>query len=347
MRSRRLLPAAVAVFAAALGLALPPPPASAQFFNERDDKYVLLGLKRAKQAFDVARADHQRKQELFDQGILSKEELDQAARALSEAEVNYQQSLLAVVFSEQYVAVRGAVKQRDAAGRARVRLTLENTAAGGAELHQLTGVEDELFRALAPDRVRDVYGSRESTHLAAECARGGFHVLGFGRVLEIVDEAGRPAAPGVPGRVLVTDLTNKAMALVRYENGDVASWSTDRAPCACGLPFPRLERVHGRTSDFLSTPSGRRIHGEWFTHLFYGRAGVARFQVHQTALDRVEVRTVGPATEADLRPVLDAMRGALGTGVVVAWRAVDEIPPTKAGKHRFTLSDVPFLPSRP
>ncbi|MFN7941055.1 MAG: NEW3 domain-containing protein [Thermoanaerobaculia bacterium] len=159
MRFRRLLPAAVAVLATALGLALATPPAGAQFFNERDDKYVLLGLKRAKQAFDVARADHQRKQDLFDQGFLSKEELDQAARALSEAEVNYQQSLLAVVFSEQYVAVRGAVKQRDAAGRARVRLTLENTAAGGAELHQLTGVEDELFRALAPDRVRDVYVS--------------------------------------------------------------------------------------------------------------------------------------------------------------------------------------------
>ncbi|MFO0931729.1 MAG: phenylacetate--CoA ligase family protein [Planctomycetota bacterium] len=202
---------------------------------------------------------------------------------------------------------------------------------------------ERAFRA----PVRDVYGSRESTHLAAQCAHGGYHVLGAGRVVEIVDDAGAPAAPGLPGRVLVTDLTNRAMALVRYENGDVASWAPEGAPCPCGAPFPRIERVHGRTSDFLTTPGGRRIHGEWFTHLFYGREGVAKFQVHQRSRTRVEVRTVGPATEEALAPVLAAIRGAMGPEVVVAWERVDAIPLTKAGKHRFTLSDVPFLPDAP
>jgi len=202
---------------------------------------------------------------------------------------------------------------------------------------------ERAFRA----PVRDVYGSRESTHLAAQCAHGGFHVLGFGRVVEVVDDAGAPAGPGVAGRVLVTDLTNRAMALVRYENGDVASWAREDGPCPCGAPFPRLERVLGRTSDFLTAADGRRIHGEWFTHLFYGRTGVARFQVHQRSPARVEVRTVGPATDADLAPVLAAIRGALGPEVTVAWERVDAIPLTKAGKHRFTLSDVPFLPTRP
>ena len=85
----------------------------------------------------------------------------------------------------------------------------------------------------------------------------------------------------------------------------------------------------------------------WFTHLFYGREGVAKFQVHQRSLGRVEVRTVGPATEADLAPVLAAIRGAMGPEVVVAWERVEAIPLTKAGKHRFTLSDVPFLPGAP
>lgn len=204
---------------------------------------------------------------------------------------------------------------------------------------------DRIERAFdAP--VRDVYGSRESTHLAAQCGHGGFHVLSFGRVIEIVDDEGRPAAPGEPGRVLVTDLHNRAFGVVRYENGDVASWNPDGWPCPCGCPFPRLQRVHGRTSDFFTTPAGKRIHGEWFTHLFYGRTGVERFQVHQRSLTLVEVRTVGSATEADLAPLLGKMREALGEGVTVVWQRVDDIPLTRAGKHRFTLSDVPFLSGR-
>lgn len=134
-------------------------PAPAQFYNERDDKYVLLGLKRAKESFEVAKAELARQQDLFARGIVSQRALDDAQRAFSEAEVNYQQSMLSVLFEDQYVAVRGAVKHRDAAGRAAVRLQLENTTSGGAELRHLAGMEDELFVSLAPDRVHNVYVS--------------------------------------------------------------------------------------------------------------------------------------------------------------------------------------------
>ncbi len=195
--------------------------------------------------------------------------------------------------------------------------------------------------------VRDFYGSRESASLAAECVAGGLHVLAHGKVIEVVDESGAPAAPGVPGRVLVTDLTNRAFGLIRYENGDVASWAPPEPPCPCGCPYPRLERVHGRTSDFVTTPSGQRIHGEWFTHLFYGRDGVRRFQVRQSRREAVEVWTQGEAGEAELAPLLARIRERLGPEVAVAWRRVDAIPATPSGKHRFTVSEVPFLQRGP
>lgn len=192
--------------------------------------------------------------------------------------------------------------------------------------------------------VRDVYGSREAAGLAAQCPEGGFHVLEHGKVLEIVDEAGAPVPPGRPGRVLVTDLTNRALGLIRYENGDVASWAPPAPACPCGSPYRRIERVHGRTSDFLTTPTGERIHGEWFTHLFYGRADVQRFQVRQRALDAVDLLTVGTADATALAGVLASMRARLGPGVRVSWRAVAEIPLSPSGKHRFTLSEVPWRP---
>lgn len=192
--------------------------------------------------------------------------------------------------------------------------------------------------------VRDVYGSRESAGLAAQCLHGGFHVLEHAKVLEVLDDDGRAAPPGRPGRVLVTDLANRALGLIRYANGDVAAWAPDDPPCPCGSAYRRLLRVHGRTSDFLTAPSGERIHGEWFTHLLYGHDGVRAFQVHQQSLALVTLRTVGPADEAALAGVLEAMRARLGPRVTVRWERVEEIPPTPSGKHRFTLSDVPWRP---
>ena len=94
----------------------------------------------------------------------------------------------------------------------------------------------------------------------------------------------------------------------------------------------------------MTSPAGERIHGEWFTHLFYGRTDVTRFQVRQRALDRVDVLTVGTADEASMAPLLDRMRARLGAGVSVKWASVVDIPLSPSGKYRFTISDVPWTP---
>jgi hypothetical protein len=128
-------------------------------FNERDDQYRLLGLKRAHRAYEIARESYERQKGLFDEGVLSQAEHDTAQQLLSEAEVNYQQSLLAVLFEQQYVAVYEAVKSQTESGRSRVRLVLENTSGGGAEFRHLVPAEDELFKSLRPEIVHDVYVS--------------------------------------------------------------------------------------------------------------------------------------------------------------------------------------------
>lgn len=128
-------------------------------FNERDDKYRLLGLKRAKALFDTATADYQRTKDLFEQKLVPRAELDRAASTLADAEVNYQQSLLAVIFEGQYVAIVGAIKYQAEDGRKHVRMTLENTSGGGDEYARLLNVDDELFRRLQPHIIHDVYVS--------------------------------------------------------------------------------------------------------------------------------------------------------------------------------------------
>ncbi len=128
-------------------------------FNVRDNEYRLLGLKRAREAFDVAHRDLERQQQLFDRGMITALELDRVRSVHADAEVNYQQSLLAVLFEEQYVSVSEAIKYQAKDGTKRVRVTLVNTSGGTAEFHQLLNLEDDLFRSLQPDVIHNVYVS--------------------------------------------------------------------------------------------------------------------------------------------------------------------------------------------
>jgi uncharacterized membrane protein len=135
---------------------------SGTFFNQRDDEYRLLGLRRAKEAYEAAKNEYERTRALADKDLISDQEEERARRNYSDAEVNYQQSLLAVIFEQQYVVVASAVKYQTSGGRKGVRLVLENASGGGAEFQKLIGIDDELFESLQPDVVNNVYVSLQN-----------------------------------------------------------------------------------------------------------------------------------------------------------------------------------------
>jgi len=118
-----------------------------------------MGLKRSKTAYEVARSEVERQRKLFDRGLIAESDLDRAEATFSDAEVNYQQSLLTVLFEAQYVTVLNATKYQDEGTRTRVRVTISNAASASAEFKQLVEFEDDLFRSLRPDIIHDVYVS--------------------------------------------------------------------------------------------------------------------------------------------------------------------------------------------
>jgi len=86
---------------------------------------------------------------MFQKGLISQTELDRSKNAFADAEVNYQQSLLAVLFEQQYVTVDRAMKYQAADGNKRVKLTVANASGGGEEFQKLVGIEDKLFSLAA------------------------------------------------------------------------------------------------------------------------------------------------------------------------------------------------------
>jgi phenylacetate-CoA ligase len=141
--------------------------------------------------------------------------------------------------------------------------------------------------------------------------------------------------------LLVTVLDNFAQPLVRYRVGDVGR-KLPASPCPCGRGYERIEITAGRVSDVFTSPAGRRVHGEYFTHLFYGVEGVAEFRVVQETRARIAVEVVAPDgfDESALAPVVSGIR-ELDAAFEVEVRRLSALPASESGKRRFTTSRVP------
>jgi len=184
------------------------------------------------------------------------------------------------------------------------------------------------------------YGSREVGCIGSECSRrSGLHIH-VDKRLEVLDlQTGRPVFD-TPGRIVVTLLSNRALPLIRYDLGDVGALS--HRPCSCGVNMPVLEKVLGRSSDFILAPSGRLIHGEYFTHVFYGRRTIKQFQFVQESRTRYVVRVV-PKCEvrpAQLEDIRQEIMAVLGSNADVRFEFQEHIPPLPSGKFQFTISNV-------
>ena len=89
--------------------------------------------------------------------------------------------------------------------------------------------------------VVDIYSCTEAGYLAFSCPeQGNLHVQAESVIVEVLDRAGKPCAPGEEGEVVVTPLLNFAMPLIRYAVGDRAVVGE---PCACGRGLPTLKTV--------------------------------------------------------------------------------------------------------
>jgi len=189
--------------------------------------------------------------------------------------------------------------------------------------------------------VCDYHGAGgEGVHLVSQCRQGSYHVHPENAVLEILTPSG-PAAPGEIGRVVVTQLDNEAMPLVRYDLGDLAT-AGDDGDCECGRAHPTIARIEGRACDVVRAPNGAVLLPQFFfIGAFKMLENVARYQVCQDDLERVTVKLVAEpgcdrrAAETALR---DELARATKESLRVDFEWVDDIPLTAAGKPRAVVS---------
>jgi phenylacetate-CoA ligase len=202
--------------------------------------------------------------------------------------------------------------------------------------------EREVIERVFGVPVTNRYGCEEVSQIACECElHAGLHLNAEHVIVEFLRDDGSPCAPGEDGRIVVTELVNLGMPMIRYEVGDRGVPAA--APCPCGRGLPLMASVTGRSADFLLAEDGSRVAGISLIENTLTRvAGIRQMQMVQDEPCRLVVNLVpaegyGPRTAAELTEIL---RGALGAGFAVDVRQVDRIAQERSGKYRFSICNV-------
>jgi phenylacetate-CoA ligase len=214
------------------------------------------------------------------------------------------------------------------------------------------GIVSTSMMLLAPERgfieqwfgcrVTNRYGCEEVGLIACECERhDGLHLNMDHVVVEFLRDDGSRADPGEEANIVVTDLINRGMPLIRYCVGDMGVASS-RA-CACGRGHPLMERITGRQADFLKRPDGSLVAGvSLVERTLTAIPGIEQMQLVQDEARLLCAKVVKGAGFDDRgeRRLREELQSAFGGEMAIEIRYVRELDQTGAGKYRFSICNV-------
>lgn len=188
--------------------------------------------------------------------------------------------------------------------------------------------------------VANGYGGRDAGFIAHECPDGGMHITAEDIIVEIVDAAGQPVPAGQSGQIVVTHLATQDYPFIRYATGDVGALGTQ--PCACGRGLPLLQKIEGRSTDFITAHDGTIMHGLALVYIVRELPQVRSFKIIQESLQRTRVLLVCQPRldDATRSAIVAAFQARLGAQVDIAVEEVGEIAAEASGKYRYVVSKV-------
>jgi len=138
--------------------------------------------------------------------------------------------------------------------------------------------------------VYDVYGSTEFKEVAWECEKHeGYHINEDEVIVEVLQN-GKPAAPGVIGNIVLTDLRNAVMPLIRFQLFDKGMLVEKK--CSCGRTFSLMKPYAGRSSEHIILPDGKVLSPYLFTTSIEKIDRLLQYQIVQVTKEKILVRVI-------------------------------------------------------
>lgn len=127
----------------------------------------------------------------------------------------------------------------------KLRISPKRIVVGG---DKLTANMERDIRRIWNVSVYDFYSASESNYIAVrQCGDDEMTLIEDLNVIEVLDDADRPVSENQEGRVVLTNLYNHTLPIIRYELGDYVSLGKEQT----GRPYATIKDIRGRATDAL------------------------------------------------------------------------------------------------
>lgn len=192
-----------------------------------------------------------------------------------------------------------------------------------------TGIA-ELFNTVVVAR----YSDCECGIIAQQCPHENEYHINFASFhIEVLKlDSDESADYGEAGRIVVTDLYNRSMPLIRYDTGDIGVLSPKSK---CGISGPVFSRIDGRRIDCLYSTSGKMLSPYIVNNTMWRYGELKQYQLIQEDANRYVMKlnldSLPFLREDDM---LNDIKEYLGADANIEIKYVDEIPLLSSGKRK-------------
>ena len=182
------------------------------------------------------------------------------------------------------------------------------------------------------------YSNLENGILSIQLPEQGelFHINWASYFIEILHpDKDIPVNYGELGRVVVTDLFNHCMPMIRYDTGDLAIM-TDNNTHYSGAPG--FVRVEGRKMDMLYNTKGN-VQSPFIIFHLEPYADIKQFQLIQEGEKSYILKLNVESTFNSQNELIDMFKSYLGDDAEIEIKYVEEIPQLSSGKRRLTVNN--------
>jgi len=187
------------------------------------------------------------------------------------------------------------------------------------------------------------YGSAETGIIAFECPKRNHHLMMDCNYVEFL-----PLGDHILNQefkeIVVTDLYNFSMPIIRYKIGDLVVPSNRK--CSCGRELPLVEKIEGRSSNLVKGANGKIFHSIIFYYIFKGLSGrgggVKQFKIIQERENKLIYQLVKDYnySENTIKYIREKTQQYLGNNMEIEFQFLEIIPRERSGKLRDFVSKI-------
>lgn len=270
-------------------------------------------------------------QTLINCGELSDEGIEKIIRSLQD--VCQKGSITLLGYASTYTAIKDYARKKDLFSIPKCNIT--GVISGSEMLFDET--RQEISKLFGNVKMVSRYSNEENGVIGQdEGINNVFPINEASYFVEILDEQGHSVQDGNLGRIVVTDLYNYAMPMIRYDTGDIGAVDIfeingRKKRCICNFS--------GRKVDVIYDSKGRALSPHIITNGMWSFTDIIQFQIIQKGAKEYKIRLNVPRKFNREDDLIILMKSLLGEDAQISFEKVNEIPVLASGKRRYIINE--------